>query len=290
MRTNPPVGKCWDQYERDRDPKLKGKGTLVCKFRHNLYVVDDPEELERRVAEGFPRNLIVLTPRLECDEVSGCEGSKSYWAFNSLRKEDAKVYKNGQVQESKVKIEMQFMPCFCRKCQKIEEIKSWEREHERPFLGPKPLCAFHDDIASTTLPERPADVDNNATHLHRAQIGICTVTPHNRIADANLYAYISPKKNDGTEYVRTVNELKMQCRCRSITVSGNKNALVRKLMGHLEREGLLPNNAEWPPLPAAPAEPNPQALPAPENLAPPAVHLVAAALAAADANGHDDEE
>lgn len=265
------------------------KGPLVCRNRYHLYVTDNPEEVERRVADGFSRELIVVTNRLACAEVTGCTGSKSFWAFDGLRKADAQVSRQGEVQPNKAQLAMKFMPCFCSKCQRHEEVKLWEQENEQPFHGPHPpQCSFFDDIASPTLPVRPPGLERRAAHYFHGQMGICTVIPHHRVEDADLYAYIS-EKNDNGNYIRTAIELKMQCRCRSITVKDNKAESVRKMMEYLQNKGLLPNNAEWPPVAAEPEPQEEEQQQQPQQLIV-ANPMLAAALAAAGIGGQDDDD
>lgn len=283
-------GKDYDKFEAERSERLKEKGPLVCKFRHNIYVTDSAAEVEERVDSGFPREKIVLTNRLECDEVDGCEGSKSFWAFDSLRKAFAKLAEN------KYQLEMTFMPCFCRACRQWEEVKLWEQKHEQPFQGPLPRpCLFKADISSDILPERPAGLARTAKHLFRRMMGKMTVKPHIVVPDEELYDFISILKpnaspTDRDPFLRCGYTLKNLCRSRTLTLGSGKRECIKNLMQYLEKKSMLPVGAEWPQpwIQAPPAAPVvPQAAAAAPVIQ---AQVAIAAIAAADGNGDDDDD
>lgn len=248
QRRSEPVapGKDYAKFEAERSQRLKEKGPLVCKLRHNIYVTDSANEVEERVAGGFPREKIVLTNRLECDEVDGCEGSKSFWAFDGLRKASA------QSAENKYQLEMTFMPCFCRVCRQWEEVRLWEQEHERTFEGPLPRpCPFKADISSDILPERPVGLARSAKHLFRRMIGKINVIPHVNVPDNELYAFISQLKQnanptDRDPFLQSAFTLKNLCRSRGLTLGSSKRECIKNLMVFLENKNMLPADAQWP--------------------------------------------
>jgi hypothetical protein len=254
-RSEPPKpGRNYAQFEADRSERLKEKGPLVCKYRHNIYVTDSATEVEERVNGGFPREKIVLTDRLSCGEAKGCDGSKSFWAFESLRKALANLGEN------RYQLEMIFMPCFCKACRQLEDVKLWEQEHETDFTGPWPRpCPYQADISSKILPERPADLPPRAKHLFRRMMGSIKVIPHVSIPDNQLYAFISQLKpnanpTDREPYLQAAETLKNLCRSRNLTIrdsrsqggSSSKRAMIKKLMEYLDKKDCLPENAQWP--------------------------------------------
>ena len=251
--------KDWDKFEEEGDPRLKMKGPLVCKVRHHVYVCDDAAERDRRIndGDGFDANLIVLTNRSTCDEVSGCKGSKSCWATESLPKFVAK----DPEQPNRSTLTMKFMPCMCTTCRRHKEILHWEREHQDTWESQDPLpharpgpCPFEDDLASAARPPPSDPLEDDAaqaavSRFRRKMYGVCTWKSHQRVDDADLYEYIHSTR-EGGEYKLNGDLVKMQCRCRGLGVTGRKAILIYKIYSYLQKENLLPANAIWPHLTA----------------------------------------
>ena len=157
-------------------------------------------------------------------------------------------------------VEMIFMPCFCKACRQLEDVKLWEQEHETDFTGPWPRpCPYQADISSKILPERPADLPPRAKHLFRRMMGSIKVIPHVSIPDNQLYAFISQLKpnanpTDREPYLQAAETLKNLCRSRNLTIrdsrsqggSSSKRAMIKKLMEYLDKNKSLPEHAQWP--------------------------------------------
>ena len=73
--------KAFLEYEANRDPRFLGKGFLTAHKVFDRYVSDSQEDIDERVASGGDRSDMILTDRLRCNEVSGAQNSKSFWAF-----------------------------------------------------------------------------------------------------------------------------------------------------------------------------------------------------------------
>ena len=235
----------------EKSPKLKNKGILARRFAFHIYVTDDQADIDKRVADGFLRSQMVLTNRRQCNEVSGCDNSKSFWAFEGLPKIRAAVKdKRGNIIVNKRQLAMKFMPCFCPACQENEEILLSEQELGQIIEGPRQQCPFYDDIASSVLPVRPpapADGSRAPTHVYYGQKGICTTLPHVTVPDEALYLYIAPTYNNGKYNSTLTNDLlNMQMRCRGLTLGNNQHEKIDRLLEWLKKKGMLPDDVAAP--------------------------------------------
>ena len=101
----------WSEFERNKDRRLKGKGTYGMDPRYFYFVVEPKEEKEALICE-FPDNII------HCDRTNilDTKGGKAIKGTTKLHEVRLMTYDNTTPQKNTIPLVISDLPCECLIC------------------------------------------------------------------------------------------------------------------------------------------------------------------------------